>query len=133
MQKMAIRLRDLIGGTELIVSSPYVRAKQTAEILSQIFFETEMTEAAELVPHSPPQAFVRWLQAHGRDHTSMIVVGHEPQLSLFASYLLAGSNESLIDLKKSGIACLDAGDTEALGPACAELKWLVQPKLWVGD
>lgn len=133
MQKVAIRLQDLIGPVDLIVSSPYLRARQTAEILSQIFFETKVIEAPELVPHSPPQAFVRWLKAHGREHKSMMVVGHEPALSLLASHLLAGANESILELKKSGVACLETPDAEELGPSTAELRWLVQPKLWTSE
>ncbi|MBX2988921.1 MAG: phosphohistidine phosphatase SixA [Bdellovibrionaceae bacterium] len=130
MQKVAIRLRDQVGDVDLIVTSPYLRARQTAEILSQMFFETKIIEAPELVPHGPPQAFVRWMKAHARDLQSVAVVGHEPQLSLLASYLLAGAEESLIAMKKSGIACLETVDVEELGPSTAELSWLVPPKIW---
>lgn len=129
MQKVAIRLRDLIGDVDQIVSSPYVRARQTAEILSQIFFETKVVEAVELVPHSPAQAFVRWLQAHGRNHKALLIVGHEPQLSMFASYLLAKSPESFLEIKKSGVACLEVGLAGDISPGCAQLRWLVPPRL----
>lgn len=129
MQKVALRLRDLIGEVDLIVSSPYVRARQTAEILSQIFFETKVVEAPELVPHSPPQAFVRWIKAHARDCRAVFIVGHEPQLSLFGSYLLSGVQESLFEMKKSGVACFETIGADELGPSSAELKWLLPPKV----
>lgn len=58
-QKVAMKLRDLIDEVDVIVSSPFTRARQTAEIVSQIFIETKVVEAAELVPSSPPQAFKR--------------------------------------------------------------------------
>lgn len=132
MQKTALKLHDLIGDVDAIVTSPYVRARQTAEILSQIFYETPVKEALELVPHAPALGFIRWMQAHGRDVQSLLVVGHEPHLSLLASYLLAGKNESFIELKKAGIACLEMGLAEEAGPASAHLKWLIPPKLW-GD
>lgn len=130
MQRTAMRLQDLIGNVDLIVTSPYVRARQTAEILAQIFYETPVKEAVELVPHAPALGFVRWMQAHGRDVQSLAVVGHEPQLSLFASFLLSGQNEALIELKKAGIACLETGLAEEVGPSTAQLKWLISPKLW---
>jgi phosphohistidine phosphatase len=130
MQKVAIRLRDLIGDVDLIVSSPYVRARQTAEVLAQIFFDVKDVEAPELVPHSPPQAFLRWLKAHGREVKSMLVVGHEPQLSVFGAYLMAAKTESLFELKKSAVACLETADAEDLEPATAELLWLIPPKIW---
>lgn len=130
MQKVALNLRELIGDADQIVSSPYVRARQSAEIIAQIFFDTEVVEAPELVPHGPPQALVRWLKAHARECKSLILVGHEPQLSLFASYLLAGIEESILELKKSAVLCLEAGPVADLGPACAELRWLIPPKIW---
>lgn len=129
MQKVAIRLRDLIGDVDLIVSSPYVRARQTADVLSQMFFETEIVEAPELVPHSPPQAFVRWLKAHGRELKSVVIVGHEPQMTLLMSFLIAGADESILELKKSGAALIETGPVHELGPACGELRWLIPPKI----
>lgn len=130
MQKVSLKLRDLIGDADLIVSSPYVRARQTAEVLSQIFFDVEVAEAPELVPHGPAQAMVRWLKAHARECRTAILVGHEPQLSLLASYLLAGAGDSFLEMKKSGVACLDVGPIDEIGPACAELRWLLPPKIW---
>lgn len=130
LQKVAIRFRDLISDLDLIVTSPYVRARQTAEVLSQIFFETEVVEAPELVPQSPPQAMMKWLKAHGRDLKAVALVGHEPQLSTFGSYLLTGRTEPLFEMKKSGIACFEIGDSEDIEKSRAELKWLVPPKIW---
>ena len=133
MEKVAIQLKKLIGTTDLIVSSPYVRARQTAEILREVFPSRSIMEAPELVPHGPPQALVRWFQAHGRDCKSVIAVGHEPQLSLFASWILAGATDSIVDFKKSGVACFEVGSAADLGPSSVELKWLVQPRHWVDD
>lgn len=131
MQKVAIRLREMIDPVDRVVTSPYVRARQTAEILAQIFFETPVSEAAELVPHSPPAAFVNWLKAHAADAKTLFIVGHEPQLSSLATYLLAGRAESVIELKKSAALSLEIRDPEALGPKCAILNWLIPPKAWV--
>lgn len=130
LQKVAIRLRDLIDGVDLIVTSPYVRARQTAETLSQIFFETKVVQASELVPHGPPQALIRWLKAHAKGLKSVMLVGHEPQLSVFASYLLTGKTDSVLEMKKSGVACFSLPDPEEMDEAQAELKWLVPPKIW---
>lgn len=131
MQKVAIRLQDLIGAVDLIVSSPYVRARQTAEVLSQILFETKIVEAPELVPQGPPASFLKWLKAHARDLKSVMVVGHEPQLSVFASYLLCGVQESILEMKKSGAACLELGPLSEVEAGTAELLWLVPPRIWV--
>ncbi|HWU41779.1 MAG TPA: histidine phosphatase family protein, partial [Bdellovibrio sp.] len=50
MQKICVKLRDYVKGFDVIVSSPFTRARQTAEILSQIYFETKVIETPELVP-----------------------------------------------------------------------------------
>lgn len=107
MQKVAVKLRDYVKNFDVIVTSPFTRARQTAEIMSQIYFETKVIEVPELVPQSPPPAMLKWLRTQGRNYKRIAIVGHEPHLSAFASYLLSGKAESFIDLKKSGIIALE--------------------------
>lgn len=130
MRKVASRLKAAAEKVDLLVSSPFVRAQQTADILAEKFKTAQRIEAMELVPHSPPQAFVRWLKAHAREAASVMVVGHEPQMSLFASYILCGSDESVIDLKKAGVILMSTNSVDELGPYSGELKWLIPPKIW---
>lgn len=130
LQKVAFHLRDLIGEVDLIVSSPYVRARQTADVLKEVFEKTKVVEAPELVPQSPPQAFHKWLRAHGRDFRSLLVVGHEPQLSIFGSYLLTGKPESIFEMKKAGVACFAVTGFEDQESLRSELRWLIPPKVW---
>lgn len=128
-QKVAMHLRDWMGGeVDLIVSSPFARARQTAELVSQIFLETKVVEAAELVPSSPPQAFKRWLRAHAENHKKILVVGHEPHLSVLASFLMADQLESLLEIKKSGVLCLKVESFKNIAPGTAKLLWLLQPR-----
>src|SRR5690606_5997861 len=87
-------------------------------------------EASELVPEAPPQAFARWLQNSAPRATSVLAVGHEPQLSVFASWCLAGASESFIDLKKSGAICLEIESFDAIAPGRATLKWILGPKIY---
>lgn len=131
MLKMARHLRLWFDDVDLIVSSPYIRALQTAEILSRSF-RRKITEASELVPHSSPELFVRWLKSLKEDPQRVVIVGHEPQLSLFATYLLVGSQmHPLFQLKKSGALCLGLKSLHDIAPASAELLWLIPPKLVV--
>lgn len=131
MQKVCVRMLDFVKEIDLIVSSPLTRARQTAEIVSQIYFETKVVEAPELVPHSPPQAFLKWLRTQGRHYRRIVVVGHEPHLSAFASYLLSGKSESFIDLKKSGILCLELESFANAEAGSAQLLYSVPPKFLV--
>lgn len=128
MQKIALELQSWIKSVDLIVTSPYLRARQTAELLSEIFINTKLIESAELVPHGHPDLFVKWLRSHGKNHKKIMMVGHEPQLSSFASYLMAGKSASTLVLKKSGVACLHVPDWDELDMCTAQLLWLVQPR-----
>lgn len=130
-QQVCMEMRTWIKEVDLIVSSPFTRARQTAEIASQIYMEAKVIESAELVPSSPPEAFCRWLNAHGDQHKKIIATGHEPHLSTFASYMLTGQAKSFLELKKSGILCLRFESFSSATPKSAELLWLVQPKLVV--
>lgn len=129
MEKVALKIREELRETDLIVTSPYVRAVQTAEILSKILLNIRTVESPELVPHSPPAAFLKWLNAHGRPYKKIIAVGHDPHLSCFLSHLLTNTNESFIELKKSGIACVEFESFAELSPKRATLKWLITPKI----
>lgn len=128
MQKVCMRLRDHIKNLDLIVSSPYTRARQTAEIVSQIYFETKIVEAPELVPQSPSPAFLKWLRTQGRNYKRIAIVGHEPHLSTFTSYLLTGKTENFIDLKKGGIIALKVGSFADIQAGKTELLYSIPPK-----
>ncbi|WP_374078433.1 phosphohistidine phosphatase SixA [Bdellovibrio bacteriovorus] len=131
MQKVCVQLRDVVKEIDLIVSSPLTRARQTAEIVSQIYFETKVVEAPELVPHSPPQAFVKWLRTQAKTHRRIAIVGHEPHLSSFASYMLSGKTESFIDLKKSGIIGLEMESFTHAEAGSAQLLYAIPPKFLI--
>ena len=52
LQKVAMKLLDLIEEVDFIVTSPYLRAMQSAEVISQLIYEVPIKKAAELVPAS---------------------------------------------------------------------------------
>lgn len=134
MRAVARHLRQSVPKADLIVTSPFARAQQTAQILNQFYPRTKVEEAAELVPTAPPEAFLNWLHTKSNKIKTMLVVGHEPQLSLFASYCLSGKNvgmsESFIELKKAGALCLEIDALTNLDASTAQLKWLITPKLF---
>jgi phosphohistidine phosphatase len=131
MQKIAMMVRDQIDELDVIVSSPFTRARQTAEIVSQIHFEVPVLEAPELVPQSPPASFVKWLRVQGKKYQRIAIVGHEPHLSSLCSYLLSGKTESFIDLRKGGVLSLQLESFAQAEPACAQLLWSVPPRFFI--
>jgi len=110
----------------LIVSSPYVRAVETAEIARAGFAypgEIILTEA--LVPHGRPENVWAELRDH-RDEAAVLLAGHEPLLSQLAAYLLASPGLH-VEMKKAALMRIDV---QTLGPAPhGILRWLITPKL----
>lgn len=127
-QKVALRLREWIKGVDLIVSSPYTRAQQTADIVAQVFAGTKVVEAPELVPTNPPQAFKRWLVSHAGDHKKILIIGHQPHLGILASYLMTNQTEPVLEIKKSGALSLKVESFKDFVPGTAKLEWLLQPR-----
>lgn len=130
MQKVINKFKNELKELDLIVTSPFVRAKQTAQLIADIVGKPKIVESAELVPHAPAQAFVRWLKSEGKSKKRVLIVGHEPHLSTLASYILSGKEgESFIELKKSSISLIETGNFEEMTPSKASLLWLISPKL----
>lgn len=111
-----------------ILCSPFLRAKTTAELVVQVMkWPGELEFSEHLTPNADPG---RWLGEHRHLVTeagSVLVVGHEPNLSSLAAILLAGSvGSGAIHLRKGGaIRIVVSG----LAPAGGQLEWLLSPKL----
>lgn len=106
MLKAARGLKKVLPRTSAIVSSPFVRARETAQLLGRSF-SLPVEENALLEPSGGVEKVMRWLeaeQARRKDGALkkgvIVLVGHEPQLGHLLGYLLTGSRRSIIKLKK---------------------------------
>ncbi len=114
---------------EWILTSPLLRARQTAEIVANALKLGERVEEwSELGAGASNEALLRRLQTsvERRSMKAVMLVGHEPQLSELASLLLSGAQHLSIDFKKAGACCLQAGRVPELGKAT--LRWFLTPK-----
>jgi phosphohistidine phosphatase len=105
MRRAAAGLCALGYIPELILSSPLLRARQTAEILLEAFgkgIDLEITQA--LAPSGARQELYRDIRLH-EELKSLMVVGHQPSLGEIAGEIAFGSREHFIELKKGG-ACV---------------------------
>ena len=110
----------------LILTSPYRRALQTAEIAAEVFdYKGDLLRTKALEPGSEPPMVWEELRVH-KDEASILLAGHEPLFSRLAAYLL-GCPDLQIDFKKGALACvqLDRFSTEPHGA----LRWMLTPKL----
>jgi phosphohistidine phosphatase len=108
-----------------IVSSPLLRARQTAEILRDVVVpDAPLTISPALKPGA---AFADAVKAVAvLPEESVAVVGHEPHLSGLASYLLVGGgSDAALEFKKGAVARIAFPDRPAAG--AGTLEWLIQP------
>jgi phosphohistidine phosphatase len=119
MQKMDLHF-------DLILSSPFLRARQTAEIVAvSLKLTKQLAFSDALAPDGNPQALVRQLSELKPAPENVLLVGHEPYLSRLIGLLTAGEAGAVIDLKKSGLGKLEV---ESLYYGrCAKLVWLLTP------
>ena len=124
MRDVARALQELVPEIDALVTSPLVRAVQTAEVLAQRYgVEPEIADC--LRPEAPYEEFAAWARSN-RDKKSVVIVGHEPHLSGLVSWLIAGPKRSVLGLKKAGACLLDVEGKP--GVASATLVWLMGPK-----
>jgi phosphohistidine phosphatase len=110
----------------LMLTSPLVRAVQTAEMAAEILRYTgALLQTDALLPESAPQAVWREIQSH-RDEDSVLLAGHEPLFSATTAYLL-NSPTLRIDFKKAGLSRIDMDRVS--GEPRGVLQWLLVPKL----
>ena len=111
---------------DLFLSSPYVRAVQTAEIFAEAFEypKQRIRRSDLLLPGAEPSLFFREL-ARDKKSSSVFCFGHAPHLDdLIATSL--GSKHHLTSLKKAGAALVEL---RRLSPPSGQLVWLATPKL----
>jgi phosphohistidine phosphatase len=125
MRKVARGL-DRLGVTlDVIVTSPLVRTKQTAEIVAGAMNPRPPVVSAEsLAPDGTFQEIVADLEKQSK-RTRIAIVGHEPLIGEFAARLI-GSRHS-IEFKKGAICRIDVDALPPSGPG--DLRWLLTPKI----
>ena len=112
---------------DLILSSPYVRAQQTAEIVARSLKLRKKLELFEaLTPGGNPQALIQHLNSLRPKPKNILLVGHEPYLSKLVALLTAGNTNLEIDFKKGGLCRLDIESLRC--GRCATLVWLLAPR-----
>ncbi len=98
-------LRTLGVDLDVIISSPLVRAKQTAGFVAEeLGFTKSLLLEDALRPDAKFEDFAQLVQLHSKDDAIM-VVGHNPTLSQFLSLLISdGATNATIELKKGAVA-----------------------------
>ncbi len=111
---------------DIILTSPYARALETANIAAAAFDPVPpLSETKALLPNVRPEQVWKEVRSHAASR-QLVLVGHEPQLSRLAAYLLAVPNLKF-DLKKGALVRISMDKLEA--QPHGELKWVLTPAL----
>ncbi len=131
-KQVAKRLRKLDIHFDLILTSPLVRARQTAEILQTVGLSAKLEESRDLAPAGNLENWLSWLEEWRQTgSSSLALVGHQPDLANWAEILVWGEARERLVLKKAGIIGLQLPDAETPVGRCL-MFWLAPPKFLLG-
>lgn len=132
-ERVALYMQKKGWEFDIVLSSPLVRANQTAQILLDAGLSTELKIQPDLAPNGLLENWLEWLKAYRLANPMverLAVVGHEPNLSQWTEMLVFGRVFDRIHLKKAGVIALQIPNTENLIGKC-ELLWLAAPQCWI--
>jgi phosphohistidine phosphatase len=128
-RKAAAGLKKFCAKPDRFLTSPLVRAKQTAQILTDVAGWPQAEEAPDLSPGGSAPAVLALI---AKDRRKLVaVVGHQPGLGqLLAACLLGNEGGLSIEMKKNAVACLSFMGQASAGQGA--LKWLATPRMLRG-
>jgi phosphohistidine phosphatase len=120
----ALGMKELGATPDILITSPYVRAAQTAEIFAEALgYSPEKIRVSEaLKPAENPATIMNEISRMRAKE--LMLCGHAPHLDLLISHL-AGARGAFTALKKAGVACFE----QEGGHGRWELRWILSPKV----
>lgn len=127
MKQVAHALKRLNVKPDRVVSSPLVRAKQTAEIIREVLGHVdELNITDSLAPGGNASDVYKFMRQFNQLE-EVFLVGHEPDIGRLAATLLWAGPELNIPFKKGGVCRVDVWDLPPTTPGT--LKWFITPKI----
>lgn len=127
MHEITDAMRKLNLHWDVILSSPFIRARQTAEITAEdLGLKKKLKFSEHLASGANTRKVIEEINREYQDAENILLVGHEPDLSNLISMLVTGRLDSDFIMKKAGLCKLQTGALDY--KKCACLKWLVTPK-----
>ncbi len=127
MRRATAGLRHLDVAPDVLLASPLRRAQETAAVIAgELHLESAIAILPPLAPGHDAEEVCKALRTH-RSARELMLVGHEPNMGMLASYLLTGSSTLVsVPFKKSAVAAIAV---EAVPPRSAGvLLWFMTAK-----
>jgi phosphohistidine phosphatase len=126
------RFREVVDGLvwmdaqiDLVLTSPLVRAKQTAQYLASGLPAKPPIEIVNaLAPGHVPAEIMEQVAREGRGRARLAIVGHEPDLGELVGWLLG--TRRAVPMKKGGVCRIDL---DTLSARHGTLAWCLPPKV----
>lgn len=118
MRKMGIEF-------DFLVTSPLLRARQTADLVAQAWSWEEPPQESDALGHGCTVTGVLKLLARFPPDATVTIVGHEPDFSRITAQLISKTGDARIDFKKGGAAGLAFDGHPA--PGAGTLSFLLKP------
>jgi len=125
MRRVARGLAALKINFDRIWTSPCIRARRTADIISARFPESGPVQTLDALEHGGDFDQIFRVLAENASLDDVALVGHEPDLSELAGQMLTGTRGSIIQMKKGGVVCIEI--EPANPPREARILWLLTP------
>jgi phosphohistidine phosphatase len=109
---------------DLLLTSPVLRAKETAEIVTEKLGKIDLTEVSWLACGMSPEEAMKELGAYVA-FESIMIVGHEPDFSALVANLIGLRTGASINLSKASLTGIDLA---RLTPGCGVLKFFTPVK-----
>jgi phosphohistidine phosphatase len=126
MFDVARGIKALDVSFDVILTSPYIRALRTAEILAEVYDSQKLFETACLTPDAGAKEIIDEINENFSAAGEIVLVGHEPFMGRLVSTLLTGEDGMAIEFKKAGFCKLTI--EKLVSGKCACLNWLLAPK-----
>lgn len=118
-------LLELGVSVDFVLTSPLVRARETAQILAAgLKPRPAITECEALAPGGRHQVIVDAIKTHSKRHRRLALVGHEPDLGELAARLLGA--RGMVEFKKGAVCLIEVDGATPGGPGT--LRWMLPPK-----
>ncbi|MDP2807408.1 MAG: phosphohistidine phosphatase SixA [bacterium] len=127
MHQAALGMKVMGLSFDLAFASPYLSARQTAEIVcQQLDLLAILQITPNLEPGRDPRKLIAEINEHNLKNKSVMIAGHEPFLSGLVSFLISGSHSPQVEFKKGALCKLEIEELKY--GRCAALHWLLTSK-----
>ena|SRR5712692_9796035 len=128
LRRVLKRARTADVTPTLILSSPYRRALETAEVAVEVLhYEGDIVQSRAFVPEASPQQAWEEIRLHPKEE-AVLIASHEPLMSGLTAFLL-GCLALQVDMKKAALVRIDVDRYGA--ESHGVLKWMLTPGLCI--